>query len=180
MNDEFSAHYERAWSQLRAFLVAPRPLTADQHAAALEARADFQRCLALVPDSWASMWGLGKVEQAMGEHDVALGWFEEASRTEARNSDIWREASLEAMAIGDRERALIYAQRAVDLSPNNAGLRSNLALALLLQGLDAEAHSAAASACRQHPGDLVSREVLELVEGVRAGNRPRPTHIGNR
>jgi Flp pilus assembly protein TadD len=126
------------------------------------------------------MWGLGKVEQALGEHETALGWFEEASRREARNADIWREASLEAMAIGDGHRAAAYAQRAADLSPNNGGIRSNLALALLLQGLDADAHSAAASACRQHPDDVVSRRVLELVNGVRAGTRPRPTRIGSR
>lgn len=134
----------------------------------------LSRCLEIWRDSWAAMWGIGKAHQALGQHNAALGWFERALKIETNNSDIYREASLEAMSLGDAERALTYSEKAYDLTPDKPGLLANMALALLLNKRGDEALKAAKKACECDPDDQINTRVHELVHDVVNGKQVYP------
>ncbi len=134
----------------------------------------LSRCIEIWCDSWAAMWGIGKAHQALGHHNAALGWFERALKIETNNSDIYMEASLEAMSLGGAERALTYSEKAYDLTPDKPGLLANMALALLLNKRGDEALKAATDACERDPDDQVNKRVLKLVSDVVNGKQVYP------
>ncbi len=92
----------------------------------------FTKCVTAYPRSWSSMWGLGKAYQAMGDHFMALEWFEKTYLLKSDLFDVPLEASIEAMRIGNASKALHYAELALTIDRHNPGFRANLALALLL------------------------------------------------
>jgi len=175
-SNEYQHHYEVAWTLLKsAMRVATTPRSDESRRdAALAAIGHFHACLEIVPDAWPSMWGQGKAHQAIGEHAAALDWFERTSQIETGNADVWREATAEALAVGDAPRAVQYAQNAVQLQPENSGLYANLALSFLLAGRDGDAQNAARISCRGDPDDETNQRVLRLVEAVITGDRERP------
>jgi tetratricopeptide (TPR) repeat protein len=134
----------------------------------------LSRCIEIWRDSWAAMWGLGKAHQALGHHNTALGWFERALKIETNNPDIYREASLEAMSLGNAEQALIYAKKAYNLTPEKPGLLSNMALALLLNKRGDEALKAAEKSCERAPDDEINKRVLKLVQDIVGGKQAYP------
>lgn len=142
-----------------------------------EAIAMLGRCLEIHRGSWQSMWGMGKAHQALGNHLTALGWFERALKLEEGNPDVWREATIESLGLGEAEKALTYANTARELKPDDAGLLANLALALLLNKRGDEALSTIREACRRNPEDPVNKNVLTFVQEVVSGKKPYPDKI---
>jgi hypothetical protein len=69
------------------------------------------------------------------------------------------------------------ARRALELRPDDATLRCNLALALLFGGDDDGARSEAVGALSQDPNDAITRVVVKLIDDVACGRRPRPRSL---
>jgi Flp pilus assembly protein TadD len=91
--------------------------------------------------------------------------------------DVLREASIEAIATGEAERAERFALLAIEAMPSNAGLYSNYALALLIARKGEGARVAAERACAIAPDDVISRRVLAKVDRVISGQEGWPEKI---
>ena len=120
------------------------------------------------------MWGLGKIYQRLGNHELAFEWFVRSSLIAPDQVDVAREASIAAMDSARIPDALHFSQRAVDLDPNDPGLLANLALAYCLAGNDEAALGCATQAVDRDPRDRVSIWVKNRVTEVAQGVRPRP------
>lgn len=98
----------------------------------------FARVVELQPEHWHAMWWAGMIHKRFGDYSTALEWFERASHVDPYQPDIAREACSCALELGRHDAAISLGVRAVKVRPDDAGLRSNLALALLLGGTAAE------------------------------------------
>jgi len=137
----------------------------------------LERCLAVLPQAWQCMWFIGKTHQVLNEHEPAFSWFEKALAHSQDNPDVPREASLEAMCLGQGAKAERYARHACELNSRNAGLVSNLALALLLNKKVDEALDTAARAVSMDTDNQISHIVLKYASKVKTGSVPFPQRI---
>src|SRR5262245_40318627 len=134
---EYQHHYERGWSLLKAAIAkGPRVLSVAEGELIDEAKAHLMHCLSMLPDSWQCMWGMGKACQQLSAYKLALAWFERALTLEHTNDNVFREAALEALALGDASKALHFSSEAIHLNAKDAGLCANLALAHMIAGQD--------------------------------------------
>lgn len=124
----------------------------------------FARVLQLQPEHWHAMWWAGMIHKRFGDYSTALGWFERASRVNPYEPEIAREACKCALELGRYDAAISLAVSAVKVSPEDAGLRSNLALALFLGGRATEAKAEIERAIAQDPSDEICRRVGCTIE----------------
>lgn len=136
---------------------------------------DLEKCLALIPDHWQSMFFIGKAYQRLGDHSTALDFFEKAMDMEPDNYSIPQEASLECVHLGNIEKALEYSEKAIISKPNDSALLGNLAVNLLIAHKDEEARQAIDNAIKLDPDDQINKNVKKMVEDVSNGKRQRPT-----
>jgi tetratricopeptide (TPR) repeat protein len=181
LRDEFNRNYEAAFEILSRHIFIQGsgrtrvgPLGKKQ---IKEAILMLQRSVEIWRGSWQSMWGLGKAHQALGNHLSALRWFEKALKIEETNPDVWREATIESLNLGEAEKALTFARKARELKPDDPGLHANLALALVLNKQGEEAMKEIQEACRQNPNDPVSKNVMEFIRDIVSGRKPYPEKI---
>lgn len=78
------------------------------------------------------------------------------------------------MALGKGEEAVRISREVVERHPQNAGLISNHALALLIAGNVQEAEVAVESALWLEPEDQITRSLAKFIAAVRANQVPRP------
>lgn len=130
--------------------------------------------LQVFPDGWPSLWVMGKIHQRLGETTEALGCFARAHQIKPDQPDVAREAGIAASDVGDGQRAVQFTRAAVASAPNDPGLVSNLALALLINDQIQEAQAVAADALTRAPADPIARRVKVIADDVAAGKRPRP------
>ena len=175
----YDEHYRAAWALVKRVMMtgANARQREAENEGAKQAIAHFRECLILEPRAWACMWGIGKAEQALGNHREALRYFEGAAAIETGNADIWREAAIAAGAIGEAQKAVQYGTAALKLRPTDAGLHANAAVAFLLAGDDDQAEQLATRALDLDPSDTMNKRVLELVKAVRSGTRERPSSL---
>jgi tetratricopeptide (TPR) repeat protein len=138
------------------------------------ALACFGAALQIVPDSWQSLWAMGKIHQRLGEGAEALGCFSRAHQLKPNQPDVAREAGIAATDLGDGPLAVQFTRAAVAAAPNDPGLVSNLALALLINDQVQEAQAAAADALARAPADRITKTLKGIIDDVAAGVRPRP------
>ena len=134
----------------------------------------FQDALHIDPDNFSSRWALGKIYQVLNDHRSSLKWFEAARALENGNADVCREACLAAMECGEFSKALDFSDQAIALSPDDASLYCNKALALMFLHRDADAIEAVVSSLLRKPQDKITRNVRAIVHSVADGSRPRP------
>ncbi len=96
---------------------------------------------------------------------------------EPAQCDVAREAGLCALSAGDPERAVILCEKAVKNKSNDAGLKSNLALAYMLAGEDERAMTLATDALALAPGDDICKNVFNYIRDVQSGRCERPIKI---
>lgn len=137
----------------------------------------LKRCVEINPFSWQSFWIMGKGHQALDEHKAALSAFESSLAIEKQNSDVPREASLEALWLGIPLKAERYAEDACARKPDDAGLLSNLALAQILNRKIDNAVDTASKAVSICGDDPVCSSVLRYASRVKAGELPIPEKI---
>jgi tetratricopeptide (TPR) repeat protein len=139
-----------------------------------QAIACFDAALKIAPHSWQSLWAMGKIHQRLGERPEALGCFARAHQLQPSQPDVAREAGIAASDMGDGPAAVRFTKAAIASKPEDAGLVSNLALALLIHGEIAQARAAAAEAHTRAPHDPITKTVHRIVDEVAQGKRPRP------
>jgi tetratricopeptide (TPR) repeat protein len=178
---QYNKAYTEAWDLAKSLIelegVRRGSLSWSERRRAKRAIELFTGCLAIAPEAWPCMWTLGKLQQILNEDEAALGWFERAARIEPANVDVWREAFIQAGVLGHCRKSLIFAQKAVDLRPDDHGLLGNLAMALLLNRNGNEALAAAERACALKPDDQVNKGIYRFVRAVTELKTPWPRSL---
>jgi tetratricopeptide (TPR) repeat protein len=137
----------------------------------------FARVLELQPGNWSAMWWVGMIHKRFEDHSTALLWFERALQVSSYQPDVAREACSCALELGRHEVAISFAVRAVEVKPDDAGLRSNLALALLLAGKVNEAKVEIERAIAQDPSDQISLGVRRDIERFAVSKEKPPSTL---
>ena len=153
-----------------------KPLSATARRSLERARA-LARQAAERETSFATSWFLGKLELRLGNMDAALTALQQAHALNPDQPDGCRELASVYLELDRAQDALPLARRAAELRPGDAGLDCNLAIILLLTGDVDGARAQAAAALSRDPGDAITGGVLNLIDDVRAGRRPRPRSL---
>jgi tetratricopeptide (TPR) repeat protein len=125
------------------------------------------------PVNWAAFWILGKAQQALGEQKLEYESFKAAFDIQKEWPDVAREYAWSCLKLGLGEDAVIATKHAISLSPHDAGLQANLAVAYLAIGKNDEADAAISKSLEMDPDDNISQAVRKLIDDVFAGKKPR-------
>ena len=146
-----------------------------------QAKADITRGIALLnaviaynTNNWAAWWTMGKGYQALGQSDKACDAFGKSYAIQKQNAEVAREYMLECLNLGRTKEAVSVAEYAVGLSPNDAGLYANLALAYTLAGRLADAQTAIGKSLQIDPSDKISQTLRRIIQEITDGKRPQP------
>jgi tetratricopeptide (TPR) repeat protein len=172
------ALFSRAAELVEPFALGPPSKLLDATARkSLEAgRTLLQRAHERTP-TFASAWFLGKVEMRLGHLEAALPAFLQAYSLDPNQADGCRELAALYLELDRAGDALPVARRALELRPDDAGLRCNLALVLLLTGDVPGAHAEATTALSRAPDDRITRSLLQAIDEITAGRRARPRSL---
>jgi tetratricopeptide (TPR) repeat protein len=180
-DNRHDALYKRAsklcWDLILLDDREPAPLDDDARQRLAEATRLFEEVVSMNPGNWAAMWMLGKVCQRLEDPARGLEWFARAHRVNPDQVDVAREASIAAMDAGRPGEAIPFCERALQVEPDNAGLRANLALALLFCERVEEARKEVQDALARDPSDAITQTLARIVGEVAAGTRPCPHHV---
>ncbi len=127
--------------------------------------------------SFATLWYLGKVELRMGNLEAAVAALEAAHAANPNQPDGCRELGSVYLELDRAADALPIIRRALDLRPDDATLRCNLAVVLLLTGDIESSKTEVTKAARAEPDDPITRGVANLIDDVACGRRKRPRSI---
>src|SRR5215472_3009604 len=125
------------------------------------------RVIEFNPSNWAALWGVGIANKCVRDLAAAYTAFQMAYALEKENANVGRELSGICMALGKGEEAVRISREVVNRNPQNAGLISNHALALLIEGNIQEAEIAVESALRLEPEDQTTRSLAKFIAAVR-------------
>jgi tetratricopeptide (TPR) repeat protein len=123
----------------------------------------FNKVLQLKPENWSAMWLMGKVHQRLQNKPEALEWFGRAYQVNPSHPDVAREASMSAMELGQNDDAIAYAYRAAQITPQDHGLLTNLALAYLLAGQIDHAKTCVEQSLAGSPDDKISQTIAAMI-----------------
>lgn len=137
----------------------------------------LHQILAIDPEDASAHWLLGLIARSEEKHTVALEHFRSAYGSRPDHPDIGREYAGQCLTLGHGAEAVRVARELHRRFPDDAGLHSNFALALLVGGDLDEALAAAESALGRDPSDAVTKNVHDLVRRVKSGQTKRPTRI---
>lgn len=153
---------------------------------ATESNGEIERGIELLKSSieineggGSAYWLIGKAYQALKNDAEALAAFKRAFELERENKDVAREYCLACLDAGEPKRALMAAGRAVTIAPDDAGLRSNLGLAYLLDAQLDHAEGVLVTATEMDPNDSIAKNLLRLVGQVKTGERAQPKCIAD-
>ncbi len=126
------------------------------------------------PDIYSNYWLRGMVRRTLDDGAGSLADLARAYELEPDHADVAREYSYACLSLGQGDEAVRVARRNLAANVDNAGLQSNLALALLVAGRVDEAWTTASQAVAADPHDPISRNLLALIGRVVAGELPCP------
>ncbi len=175
----FNQLYKRGWKLSRSYMLfgaggRKAPLNWWAKWRLRRAIASFQDALSIVPESWQSLWALGKIHQRLGNALDASKSFAAAYRVNPEEVDVAREAAIAALNLGHPDEALVYTRTALRHAPSDAGLMANLAVSLILLDDTRGALDAVNAARRLDPGDHLTQGLAAHIAEVVAGRRPLP------
>ena len=180
LSQEDAARLEALLGEANALL---RPLLSKRHPGFFERRrlkkaiALLEQVAAAVPGHGTSRWSLGMALRALGDQARALDELRLAYALCPELPGVGREYAGQCFIVGLADEGLEASRALHARFPDDVGLHSNLALALLLGGDLAEAQAVAESAQRREPDDAITRNLVRLIRDVRAGTRARPTRL---
>ena len=131
------------------------------------------------PENWAAFWIKGKGYQVLGDHRAARREFKASFDIQKENPDVAREYASSCLELGYGSEAVRATQHALTLSPDDAGLYANLALAFLIDGKNSEAKQAIDRSLQISPDDKLSQTVQRVVDEVISGQRPQPKNLAD-
>ncbi len=134
----------------------------------------FERVLGMNDQNWAAAWQAGKAAQSLGDQERAYGFFKRSFAVMKENPDVARELMLTCLDTKRADEAVEIAEQGVRLADGDAGLKANLALALLCAGKLSRAETAIDAAIQQDPQDEISMTLRRLIAEVKRGERKQP------
>lgn len=180
--DEHNAIFERG-SQLISphmqLLNRDPKVTRKVREQVLRGIADLDAVTAYNPENWAAYWIKGKGYQVLGDAQTANSEFKASFDIQKENPDVAREYASTCIDLGLGTEAVHAIEHAITLTPDDAGLYANLALALLIRSKNAEAKDAINRSLEMSPDDQISRAVLKIVDEVISGERPQPKNMAD-
>jgi tetratricopeptide (TPR) repeat protein len=135
---------------------------------------DLDAVTAFNPANWAAFWIKGKGYQVLGAHEAANKEFKASFDIQKENPDVAREYAASCLELRRGAEAVRVAQHAIEVTPDDAGLYANLALAFLIDGKNTEAKRAVEQALTMEPQDKISQAVRGVVDDIIAGKRTQP------
>jgi tetratricopeptide (TPR) repeat protein len=145
------------------------------------ARKQLQRALEMLgrviefnPSNWAALWAIGIANKCLRDLPASYTAFQKAYVLEKDNPNVGRELSCICMALGKAEEAVRISREVVNRNPQDAGLISNHALALLIAGSIHEAEIAVESALSLEPEDQITKNLAKFIARVRMNQVPKP------
>jgi Tfp pilus assembly protein PilF len=141
--------------------------------------ANLKAVVQMSPGNWAAYWIMGKAYQAQGLSNDACDAFASAYLLQNQNADVAREFMFECLNVGRTKEAVELAYAALQLRPDEPGLKANLALCLLVDAQLEEALGRATEALQADPNDKITRMVKRIIEEVQSGTRPQPRKYGD-
>lgn len=173
--------YRQACGLIKDLILVQDRTPTELNSAAQQRLADavrlFEEVVRINPGNWQAMWLLGKIHQRLGDYEGGLRWFSRSHRVNPDHPDVAREAAIAAMDAGRPGEAVSFCERALEADSNDAGLKANLALALLFSEKPAEARAVAGEALRRAPEDGITARIVTIIDEVVAGARPCPHHV---
>jgi len=133
----------------------------------------FDRVLVMNPQNWAAAWLAGKAARVSGSSSRLTTTSPARSRCR-KNPDVARELMLTCLDTRRAQEAIAVAEHALRLTPADAGLMANLALARLCSADVAGAEAAIDAALQADPRDEISLTLQRLIGEVRRGERRQP------
>lgn len=137
----------------------------------------LKQILAIAPSDGGAHWLLGMLARSGNEHAAALEHFRQAYESNPENPDVGREYAGQCLMLGDGPAAVRLSRELHRRFPDDIGLHSNLALALLIGGDIDEALATAAAAHNRDPSDMITRNLRDQIIRVKNGQAPRPKKI---
>ncbi len=169
----------KAWSLLKPFLGLSDRAPKSPHG--FFARRSVRKGLTLLaevieaaPDIYSNYWLRGMVRRTLEDGEGSLTDLARAYELEPNHADVAREYSYACLSMGEGEEAVRVARRNLAANVDDAGLRSNLALALLAAGRIDDAWMTASQAAAADPHDPITQNLLVLIGKVVAGELPCP------
>ncbi|MHC4831607.1 MAG: hypothetical protein ACYTFT_14835, partial [Planctomycetota bacterium] len=89
--------------------------------------------------------------------------------------DVAREYAAACLAVGDGPEGVRVSAHICESHPENAGLKANLGLALLVAGRVDEARETTQQALEMSPDDEITKNMLQFVTDVTEGRCAQPT-----
>src|SRR6185295_5395605 len=127
------------------------------------------RALDLSPNNWSALWFLGMASRVAGYKGDAYDALRRAYAIKPDHVDVGRELVLQCCINGRGAEAVQVSGRVLALKPEDGGLLSNHALALLLAGEVGRARFFASKAEIAAPDNVGARGVAQVIEDVIAG-----------
>ena len=175
---QLDATLKRANDLVRAHILGPpKQLGALDERNVKEGAALFQWVIQAAPHAWSAMWTLGMALRALREHEQALECFRRAYALNPGARDVGREYAGQCAIVGETAEGLHISRELHARFPDDVGLQSNLALALLIGGDLDEALAVAQAASRRDPNDPITRNLVGYIQAVKSGRKPRPTRL---
>ena len=177
LSSDHDALYRRGDELIQPYLILSDRASSRSSAKEADVRtgiACLENALAVRPSNWSALWLRGKGFQALGEHLHAVESLRSAYLIEQTNPDVGRELMVELIEIQKFDEAVVIAEAVVRASPDNAGLKANLALALVLDRQLPRARLMIADALRADPSDAISEALARRIEEISDGRRPQP------
>lgn len=126
-------------------------------------------------DRWRVWWFLGMARRAAADVTGAFDALQRAYEINPAHPDVSRELGGQCLALGRGEQAVAVCERNCMLHPEDAGLRSNLALSCVIAGDMTRAKLEVTRAVEMDPGDKITRVLETMIDDIASGKRPRPT-----
>jgi hypothetical protein len=130
-----------------------------------------------LPESWSARWALGMSLRALHDHPQALEQLRRAYTINPDHRDVGREYAGQCFIIGLADEGVRISRELHARFPDDVGLHSNLALALLIGGDLGEALAVAEAAHQREPADPITKNLVDYIRDVRAARKPRPTRM---
>ena len=178
--DEHNAVYKRGCELVkgRLFLDAKFPrLSASEAAEMRTAVRCFQAVVTFHPMNWNAHWLLGKAHQVLKNDLAAYASFKRAYEINQDNPNVPRELAEICLKLGHGPEAVTACHSAIELSPNDAGLHGNLALAYFISGELNFAKRAIQYALELDPNDKINERVRNAIDEVVDGRRVQPKNL---
>lgn len=138
------------------------------------AREKLERLLEFSPNDWRALWTLGIANKCLHEVDAAYVDFQRAYAIEKNEEIVGRELVGICIALGKGDEAVRISREVLQKHPNDAGLISNYALALVIAGYLSEAETTVQNALQMDPNDQITQSLARWIASLCQNPLARP------